>query len=33
MAYRATETDKIEDMEYLIDWLPKNIPENNVLIN
>ena len=33
MAYRATETDKIEDMDYLIDWLPKNIPENNELIN
>jgi aminoglycoside phosphotransferase (APT) family kinase protein len=26
MQYRASETDKIPDMDYLIDWLPKNIP-------
>jgi aminoglycoside phosphotransferase (APT) family kinase protein len=24
--YRATETEKIKSMDYLIDWLPMNIP-------
>jgi len=26
MQYRAAETEKIKEMDYLIEWLPKNIP-------
>ncbi len=27
--YRASETDQLEDMEQLIGWLPKNVPEDD----
>ena len=27
--YRISETEKIPEMDYLIDWLPKNIPEGD----
>jgi aminoglycoside phosphotransferase (APT) family kinase protein len=27
--YRASETDKVEAMDWLIDWLPQNVPEGD----
>jgi aminoglycoside phosphotransferase (APT) family kinase protein len=27
--YKATETESIEDMDFLIDWLPKNMPKDD----
>ena len=28
--YRASETEKIESMERLLNWLPKNIPDQSL---
>ncbi|HET6565882.1 MAG TPA: phosphotransferase [Xanthomonadales bacterium] len=31
--YRAAETETIEEMDYLIDWLPKNLPEDDGMVS